>query len=351
MVLRRLWTKDLGPREKIQDSEHLASEIHDEILRLEELRNRLDPSYAMLGHDISASPVASKLRSSSADGEFGASEEGEPVVDGEAKKDGEAQEGEAAAAAAPSQDVIDAAVAEATKHLNDEIASLNAKLNEAPSGDTSPTGEAVAEAAAANDEEMKKLSAKVEELNEKLEDYRAFEDEIALVKSYKEEIEKLKGQIVEMEGSQPAITDDDITSLFQQMGNDDAGEEDSSQEESVDDMLADAFGDSAPVETASGEAASEDAEEKKIEGDAASDDEKQVFEGDAAAEEDASIFAAEEKTEEKPEEKEGGAAEDDFSLETVNEGNAEAIAELGEEGDELMAEFEKALSPEKEEST
>lgn len=362
MVLKRLWTKDLGPREKIQDSEHLASEIHDEILRLEELRNRLDPSYAMLGHDISASPVESKLKSAQpADEEE--TEGGEPKI-----AEGGTAEGEATGA--PSQDVIDAAVAEATKHLNDEIASLNSKLSEA--GDTSPNDEAASAAATAeNEEEMKKLSAQVTDLSEKLEDYRAFEDEIALVKSYKEEIDKLKGQIVEMEGSHPAITDDDITSLFEEMGKDDSAPAEAAapaapepaeepapaaDEESVEDMLADAFGD----------AAAAPAEETTVAADAPASTEadKVVFEGDAApAKEEVQVFAADEKTEqeeaqvvaadEKPAEKEaaGDATGDDFSLDEVTEGNAEAIAELGEEGDELMAEFEKALSPEKEETT
>jgi len=351
MVLRRLWSRELGPGERIQDPEQLAAELHEEIIRLEELRDRLDPSYSLLGHDVSARPIKKKLASQEAEEEPGAELESElAAVPGKtARSDDEELGGEVlpktnAASDKPSEDYIKVAIKQATAELNKEITELNAQVKKmkaeaasvvAGEADGASADEVMAGGAVTDE----KLAREVIELKTKLEDYQAFEDELALVKTYKEELEKLKARIAEMETGQPQITDDDIASLFAEMGDsidDEDGDGNGEGLDSLEDLLA-------SDEENSDEHLLVPAEQEEVE-------ETQVFKAspkEPAAE--ATVFSEDDDDVNEPELVASAPSPhvDDADLK-VGEDTAEAYAELGEEGDELLAEFEKVLSSKEE---
>ncbi len=350
LVLRRLWRRERGPGERIQDPDQLAAEIHEEILRMEDLRNRLDPSYSLLGHDVSARPVSKKLLSSaesenSEDGEVelasppGAETKGDDDGDAPKVKDKTIKQ-----SAPPSEEYLNIAVKKATSELNKEITELNAQIAKLKEQNEEAKAQAAASGAAAGEGDWagesggssestkadSELQKEVQVLTSKLEDYQAFEDELALVKTYKDEVEKLRARIKEIESGQPQITDDDIASLFEEIG--------------------DGF-DMEDIETTAFEDGdSEGAFEENIAGsNEPTLEANKVFKADNVVDSEKVILGSNSTIDNEPT---AGMPEDPSpkveAAPMIDEENAEALAELGEEGDDLLAQFEKVLSGQEE---
>jgi hypothetical protein len=295
LILRRLWRREPVEGALIQDREKLASEIHEEILRMQDLRNRLDPSYILEGKDISASPIR-RMVSEPEDADV----EGPKVADSN----------KVVGSPELSHEDVEAKIQAATVDLTNEIAELTAKLRDAeampqsaPSAETPPP------------EDQQKMIAEIQALREKLEDYQAFEDEIALVKQYKAEIDRLKALLEAGEKAKASkeenisISEDDIASLFAEMG--------ASSNESP----AEAEPEPTPAEPEPNAPAQVEAEQLEPEREAL-----------ALSEEVVPIDYVEEARAEEP------------VLPEISEDTAEAIAELGDDDDGLMAEFEKVLN-------
>ncbi|MEO5668888.1 MAG: hypothetical protein ABIR96_12585 [Bdellovibrionota bacterium] len=315
LIIRRLWRREAVDGGLIQDREKLAAEIHEEMLRLQDLRNRLDSSYVLQGKDVTANPIPRAL-SGSAVGVPGSND---------------ATPGATAVAGALNQVELEAKVHEATQYLAKEVAELTEKLSRAEDG---LKNAAPADAASQNADQTKTAN-ELRELRDKLEDYQAFEDEIALVKQYKAEIERLKAQLDSAPGTKDiGISEDDIASLFAEMGSG---------------SVSDASADDNPI-----------AQETTPSSDGAS--EKTVFKASPSPKEDpfAVLLASEAPVKEEdlvfaadataaradaPPRKGyvNEARSEEPSLPPISEDNAEALAELGED-DQLMAEFEKVLN-------
>jgi len=334
LIIKRLWKKEPVEGSLIQDREKLAAEIHQEVLRLEDLRNRLDPSFVIEGQDISASPVPARLHTQ------GAAEAAQPSVE-----------------RGLSEEQVKERINDATEDLMKEIAELTSKLAE---GAKAAKGEATPSEPKASDPQQAKiidqLKTDVTLLEAKLEDYRAFEDELALVRSLKEENEKLRA---EMEANRTAsdtslgINEADIASLFEEMGASFDGDDSAPvvpeasvplEADSEDDELARLLAaGSAEDELPSEEALVEDIVAAALsEGDVESDGRLEPSLDSAE-----SIFSAEPEAPKKGFVKEATSSEP--ALPQINAENAEAMAELGEDEDELMAEFEKVLGTKEQE--
>lgn len=314
LIIRRLWRRERVDGGLIQDREKLASEIHEEILRLQDLRNRLDSSYIIEGKDIAASPI--------------------PRVLGTANSE-EPASGAVQTANALSQIDLEAKVHEATQFLTNEVAVLTDKLVKAEEK-LKHAGTASTPAAAPLAADQEKITIELRELKDKLEDYQAFEDEIALVKQYKEEIERLKAQLGTPQAN-IGISEDDIASLFAEMGagssaGDEAADplnflgEGPSEPDATQIFKADASEESSKQIFMSSEPSTE-TEEDPFKALLSENEELSADSSDAPARSD---YVAEAKSEEP-------------SMSPVTEENAEALAELGDE-DSLMAEFEKVLN-------
>lgn len=319
LIIRRLWKRESVDGGLIQDREKLAAEIHEEVLRLQDLRNRLDSSYIIEGKDISASPVPAVLK------------QGAPAATAETHPMQKAL----------SQIELEEKVHAATQALTGEIAQLTQKLAQteeklkaALANPAASSGPSSAEAEA--------VVAELKGLKEKLEDYQAFEDEIALVKQYKEENERLKAQLAAGGGAPvPAekISEDDIASLFAEMG--------SSSEETapIPEATVAASEPQAEPEVDPLEAllAQEPAAEATAPEVAPSDLDALLASTEAStAVESAPELAADESDAPPRKGYVPEAQTQEPTLAAVNEDNAEALAELGED-DQLMAEFEKVL--------
>jgi len=307
LIIRRLWRREPVDGGIIQDREKLASEIHEEILRLQDLRNRLDSSYIIEGKDIAASPIPRVLGS-----EAGGASAG-PTAN------------------ALSQLDLEAKVHEATQFLTNEVAVLTDKLVKAEEK-LKQAAHVAPPMIAAVSADQEKMTVEIRDLKEKLEDYQAFEDEIALVKQYKEEIERLKAQLG-APSDNIGINEDDIASLFAEMGSvSSQGDEENSSafsDASAEPELTQTFKADAIDETFEQLISAEDKPSEEDPFKALLSESEEL----AADPEDAPPspgYVAEAKSEEP-------------SMPPVNEDNAEALAELGDD-DSLMAEFEKVLN-------
>jgi hypothetical protein len=326
LIIRRLWKRQPVEGALIQDREKLAAEIHEEILRLEDLRNRLDPSFMLAGQDVAARPISAKLHSSRdlLDADLG--DEGEKAV----------SSGERLTSSGFTEFELQERIESATQDLMKEIAELTEKLAQAEEAlraqGSSPVDSGVA---AASSEEWEQLKKEIEDLNLKLEDYRAFEDELALVKQYKVENEELRKQL-EARGPLVAnaageetlkISEEDIASLFEEMG---MPSEEVAEEKDFDEN-----------EEKTVFKAESESEPDLVTRFAASEDEEQVDEPLLVSQEAETDADPEEELLAKGFEKEKTIQEP--ALPEINEDTAEALAELGDDDDELMAEFEKVL--------
>jgi hypothetical protein len=325
LIIRRLWRREPVDGGLIQDREKLAAEIHEEVLRLQDLRNRLDSSYIIEGKDISASPVPRMLGTQTVQ---------EPSTGTSAA----AVSGAGATANALSQIELESKIHESTQHLTKEISVLTDKLSRAEEK-LKNSGTAAAPAAdnSAILAEQQATKMELQELKEKLEDYQAFEDEIALVKQYKTENERLKALLAAGGGAvapmNEGISEDDIASLFAEMASDAPDEAESTSEpDPFEALLAQK---DEPAETQVFAASPREVEEKMVfKADSNAGEELRADEGDAPP---LKGYVQEAKSQEP-------------QMPDVNEENAEALAELGDD-DQLMAEFEKVLNTKDQEKT
>jgi hypothetical protein len=318
LIIRRLWRREPVDGGLIQDREKLAAEIHEEVLRLQDLRNRLDSSYIIEGKDISASPVPRVLGT-------------QTVQEPSAGTSAAAVSGAGATANALSQIELEAKIHESTQHLTKEISVLTDKLSRAEEKLKSAGTAAPAVDNSALLAEQEATKAELVELKEKLEDYQAFEDEIALVKQYKTENERLRAQLAAGGGAAVAatnegISEDDIASLFAEMASSSTDEAETTTEpDPFEALLAQK---DEPVEEKVFAASPREVEEKTIfKADRSEGEELRADENDAPLRKG---YVQEAKGEEP-------------QMPAVNEDNAEALAELGDD-DQLMAEFEKVLN-------
>lgn len=315
LIIKRLWKKESVEKSMIEDRVKLASEIHLEIQRLEKLRNRLDPSFVIEGVDISASPISSKLHTPT-------------------EEHSESRQSTVGLSEAEVQSRIESATADLMK----EIAELTAKL--AARSEVAPLEKANSD----YEKRIQELEANKKDLEAKLEDYRAFEDELALVRTYKEEIEKLKAQL--KNGGAPSeaasdkslgISEEDIASLFEEMSaayeSDEPSVEVAAKTASMDadeDLLKkDLLKNS--VEATSSDSDKEMEDDSKKEPSLGSDDIDSLFIKGDGPEKSEKLMVREK------------SVQDPLIVPPMTEENAEALVELGDDADELMAEFEKVL--------
>ncbi len=343
LIIRRLWRREPVDGGLIQDREKLAAEIHEEVLRLQDLRNRLDSSYIIEGKDISASPVPRVLGTQTAHepsagpGAMAVSPGAGATAVSPAASATAVSPGASATANALSQIELEAKIHESTQHLTKEISVLNDKLSRAEEQlkNTSTAAPASDTSALVADQEATKQE--LQELKEKLEDYQAFEDEIALVKQYKTENESLRAQLAAGGGTPTAIvegiSEEDIASLFAEMASDAPGDAESPAEpDNFEALLAQK---DEPTEDQVFAATPREPEEKTVfKSDPQEVEELKADEGDAPPRKG---YVQEAKSEEP-------------QMPSVNEENAEALAELGDD-DQLMAEFEKVLNTKDQEKT
>jgi|GEM_PF-2347814 len=217
LVIRRISRRD--PIAQMEpDKERIAAEIHQEILRLRALRDRLVPGFA--GEPMEAIPAT-------------AISPGAPVV---ASTPAEPTLGPVPVSPASGLSAADIEAAEKRGEGRSEvkfqaqIADLEAKLAAALAASPAPAGAS----GGANPEEIEKhrkaaaeaqtqaqaLSEKVGALEKVLAEYQIFEEDFALVKKYKEENDRLRQQIEVGGGAAPSpkVTEDDIASLFGDFG-------------------------------------------------------------------------------------------------------------------------------------
>ncbi len=334
LIIRRLWRREPVDGGLIQDREKLAAEIHEEVLRLQDLRNRLDSSYIIEGKDISASPVPRVLGTQTAH-EPSAGPGAMAVSPGASAM--AVSPGASATANALSQIELEAKIQESTQHLTNEISVLTDKLSRAEEKlkNTSTAAPASDTSVLVADQEATKLE--LQELKEKLEDYQAFEDEIALVKQYKTENESLRAQLAAGGGTPAAsvegISEEDIASLFAEMASDAPGDAESPAEpDNFEALLAQK--DEPPEDQVFAATPREPEEKTVFKSDPQEVGELKADEGDAPPRKG---YVQEAKSEEP-------------QMPSVNEENAEALAELGDD-DQLMAEFEKVLNTKDQEKT
>lgn len=295
LIIRRLWKKEPVAGALIQDRERLAAEIHTEILRLEELRNRLDPNFKTEGREI-------QIESTNANSEASSQQ----------NKDN---------SNSFSESELEARVKLATEDLMKEIAELTAKLNQSSSENSS-------------EEAHDQAKVEIKELKAKLDDYRAFEDELALVKKYKTENEALLAQLKILKSGgtvseeDARISTEEIASLFEEMESSSLADNEPNEES-----------ESPSLETAASEeneAQIENEPSLETSGKNEISEENENIEPITSETEDPSLIPAQEDNVVLAEASEP-------SIPTINDENAEAMAELGDDQDELMAEFEKVL--------
>lgn len=170
LVVRRAFTKQDFEGDPQYDNHKVAKEIHEEIQRLSDLRNRLDPSYQKLIQAMSAeSAVQSELN--------------EPGVGG---------------AASMSEDEKKALEAILRAEFEKEISQLKADLEAAQKSTVSTAApepkveEALNKQRFEMNQESEKLRGQVGHLERMLSEYRLFEDDFAQVKKLKLENEELR---------------------------------------------------------------------------------------------------------------------------------------------------------------
>lgn len=179
--------------------ERIAIEIHAEITRLRDLRDRIHPGFAKDAEAGGPAQVVTVTQPMTA--------EAKAALEAEIEKKFKEEldylrnkntELEAAAKAAPAAAPADGTAAPA------------------PAAGTQEMADALANAAKEKgvvEEEAKTLKAKVEVLEKTLTEYQIFENDIALVKKYKAENEELRKQL----SATPQVTEEDIASLFSAM--------------------------------------------------------------------------------------------------------------------------------------
>ena len=207
LVLRRFFTKQAFEGDSAVDHERIAKEINQEILRLEELRNRIFPSSAT-SRAVSLGDPAPAVA----------------VVDGAVDSATLAKFEEQNKASAAKLKDLETQLARAREDAAKAIAeaAVGSSTASAPAAAAGPSeAEIQARIDAANQSisaEKIELSTKVSQLEKVLAEYRIFEEDFALVKRYKTENEKLKKQLSETH----QVTEQDISSLFESIGEDGA---------------------------------------------------------------------------------------------------------------------------------
>jgi hypothetical protein len=314
LILRRLIRKQPADGGVILEKERLAAEIDEEVRRLTELRDRLDSSFRTRAEGDGAM-AASPIPRAFARGENTSEPAPAAVINGISEED--------------AQKRINEAVATAVKPLNEEIAALKDQLSFAL---------AATKAAPGPDLDVFKSTyeSKIDDLSKRLQEYTAFEDEIALVKKLKTENETLKKQIES--GAAPTIdlSEDDIAGLFAEMG-------EPMEPETTQAAAVAAAPEPLPAVTVEPETLDEDVD-PNVDGLLAELSASQSIQQSAPEEEvPVEVTQAKSDFESEKTKSEPGL----MAAEELTEDTAEAFAELGGD-DELMAEFEKVLGSAKE---
>jgi hypothetical protein len=332
LIIRRLSRRPPLDGQILEEKEKLAAEIHAEILRLRDLRDRLFD-----GFSEKAEPAFSAKPKQQSPGPSG-----ETPVAGSSAREAELQKANAE---------LQAQVAA----LKAEIDSLKSKLASAATPVTAPAPnvdelrktiekEVGDKLRAEASGKQAKQEATIRDLTSRLEEYEIFEEELAQIKKYKMENDQLKQQVSAGGGGLPAgFSEDDISQLFNEMT---AG---GANFESTEALLNPTDGAASP--------GSEDPKAAPIVdlSAAASDKESRTEVASNEPSLDAELERAllgEEAQELVAPLKIAGAAPADFVAEDLKEEpdviavdteNAEAMAMLGGDQDELMREFEKVL--------
>jgi len=344
LILRRVSRRPPLDSQILEEKEKLAAEIHTEILRLRDLRDRLFDGFGEAAEKTFHSKPQQQTPLVGAND--GAREAELVKLNAELMKTTEELRAkitslEAALAAAPKTLVPVAAADAMTPAKLDEIKKEIAEIVKAEMG-----------------EKITLQETTIKDLSTRLEEYEIFEEELAQIKKYKSENEVLKQQVSAV-GASPAgaeFSEDDIAKLFNEMsGSTDVfaepvvmpGPESSSAEPVVLKEEAKAP-EPIEVETPKVEVAAEPPVvatpllEPASEG--SLDDELEKF---IAAGGGAETLVADAK----PGAKEPApdlvveAATEEPDVIAVDAENAEAMAMLGGDQDELMKEFEKVLAP------
>ncbi len=315
LILRRLVRKQPADGGLILEKERLAAEIDEEVRRLSDLRDRLDSSFKGRSEaigDLAVSPISSPFAKEPSVEPAAGATVAAPVINGLSDEEANKR--------------VDAA----TRPLHEEIASLHEKLALASAAQSpAPTQEL--------DAMKKNYDSKLEDLNKRLAEYTAFEDELAMVKQLKGENQELRKQL-QVAATGVDLNEDDIAGLFAEMG--ETGEAPVEARGSGIDAATTSDPDifkEAPLEE----------ETTSAEGEGPSIDDLLAGMGggieQSAPQEEAPVELSEQKSDFEAEKlhAEPGVRED------INEETAEALAELGGD-DELMAEFEKVLGSAKE---
>ncbi len=339
LLLRRLARKAPIETQILEEKEKLAAEIHEEILRLKELRDRLfeggfdDANEPSVGPRIQQTVTKTEIRDNPE--LLKKNQELEKTIEALKKEMAALKASKVGATTLPD---------EAKESIRKEVETeLRAKL-EVEMG-----------------QKVTQQQATIQDLSNRLEEYEIFEDELAQIKKYKEENNRLKEQVTGTGASAEPFSEDDIAKLFSEMTSADGPQ--TKKAESVEAAPVEtkvSAEEAAPVE----ELAATPLEEKKVEEAPAENVEQagspaqEVSTDDNLDKELEQLLGAEKiepqtEVEEKASPPPGFEAENvaDEPAVSVDTENAEAMAVLGADEDELMKEFEKVLGPKDKEGT
>lgn len=220
LIIRRLSRRPPMDGQMMEEKEKLAGEIHAEILRLQELRDRLFDGFS----DSNATTFSSKMSQQS------------PIVGTAANSSAAQALAATAAAAGHGPTANEAELAKNNEQLKLQIETLKKEMAllqaGAPAGALAPDKieelresikktlepELSEKFRAEAKEKLNSQETTIKDLRNRLEEYEIFEEELAQIKKYKIENEQLKQQVsVGGPAMTPAFSEDDIAQLFNEM--------------------------------------------------------------------------------------------------------------------------------------
>jgi hypothetical protein len=330
LVLRRLSRKQPIEGQILEEKEKLAAEINEEIIRLRELRDRLFDGFqeAPESTGVGAKTIHQTVKTEIRDN---------PEL---LKKNQELQKKveELLAEIAALRSAVAAPPKEAkiTFEMKDE---MRKELE----------GEIRAKVEGEVEQKMTQQQTTIQDLSNRLQEYEIFEEELAQIKKYKLENAKLKEQATA--GGMPTnFSEEDIAQLFSEMTNQEGGEK------AAEPSLGSSLGDTSskndiPSSEMFGEPtvnAAQAPQVQKVTSAGLDAELESLLKAGAAVEstptqtQTLSSPASEEKP---PIGFEAESVGDEPAVPSVDHENAEALAVLGADEDELMKEFEKVLTP------